>query len=264
MEGDAISRPPLSPVPRRIPPTVYYKTAIKEKTSSKKITPYYKVAPRKKRTALKVFRRMGAMLMIGGIAVIMYVPATWAWGWWDRRDLRANFEQQSAVAVVLNQNILSDIQGAAKTEKLRRLAEEYMAPLAEKDPVAQLEIPKLGLNSIIVEGTEEASLRMGPGHILDTPLPGMKGNFGVAGDRVLYGAVFLYLNELEAGDEIIVKTPYGRFVYAVTGKSIVLPDDTTVLQPNGTEMITLSTCDPPWGTSHRLVIQATVTETALL
>lgn len=202
--------------------------------------------------------------MLGGVAVLMYVPATWAWGWWDRRDLRASFEQESATAVVLNQNILNNIQGAAKTEKLRRLAQGHMEQLSEKGPVAQLEIPKLGLNSIIVEGTEEASLRKGPGHIVGTPLPGMQGNFAVAGDRVLYGAVFLYLNELEAGDEIIVKTPYGRFVYTVASKSIHTPEDVSVIQSNGTEMITLSTCDPPWGTSKRLVIQAKMTESSLL
>lgn len=202
--------------------------------------------------------------MIGGLAVLMYVPATWAWGWWDRRDLRANFEQESAAAVVLNQNILNSIQGAAKIEKLKRLALESMEQLSPESAVAQLEIPKIGVNSIVVEGAEDASLRKGPGHIVWTPLPGLQGNFGVAGDRVLYGGPFLNLDELEAGDEIIVKTPYGRFVYAVSSKSIVMPEDTSLLQSNGTEMITLITCDPPWSTARRLVVQGTITEASLL
>ena len=84
----------------------------------------------------------------------------------------------------------------------------------------------------------------------------MRGNFAVAGDRVLYGGPFLKLNDVDINDEIYLRTPYGDFSYVVMNKVIIDPDDVSLLQPvPNDELITLITCDPPWGTSHRLIIQ---------
>lgn len=208
--------------------------------------------------------KMGIILMVSGFALIAAVPSSWLWGWWERRDLRADFDQESAATLVLNKNILDNIQGAAETEKLRQLALSFKSRLQPEQTVAQLEIPSIGVNAIAVEGTQDGSLRKGPGHVEETPLPGMQGNFAVAGERVLYGAPFLNLDEVDAGDEIFVKTTYGRFVYQVTSKSIIKPEDVSVLKSNGTETITLITCDPIWDVSHRLIIQGTATRASLL
>lgn len=209
-------------------------------------------------------RQLGLVFMVSVIALVTSLPNSWLWGWWERRHLRSSFELESAAATVLNQSIIDEMTGAVEKEKLKELATAFKAGLRTDQAIAQLEIPRIGLNVIVVEGTGDSSLRKGPGHLEETPLPGMQGNFAVAGDRVLYGAPFLNLDEMEAGDEIILKTPYGRFVYAVSSKSIVIPEDVSVIKSNGTEMITLSTCDPPWDTSRRLVVQGTVTEVSLL
>lgn len=203
--------------------------------------------------------------MMAGMGFLLYIPSTWAQGWWERRDLRADFEQESASAMVMNQSILRNIQGAAELEKLKRLGAAAKAELSgENNTVAELEIPKIGLNSIIVEGIEESSLKKGPGHVPESPLPGMQGNFIVAGDRVLYGGLFLNLDELAPGDEIDVKTSYGRFTYKVVAKFITDADDTSILSGTSTETITLITCDPPWDISHRLVIRGEATKAAVI
>lgn len=209
-------------------------------------------------------KKIGIILMIIGLAVLAYVPATWLWGYWDRRGLEDDFFRDSNAALASNRSILDNLQGAAEAEKIRQLALVFNSGLKSEQPIARLEIPKLGLTAIIVEGTSDASLRKGPGHLEMTPIPGLGANFAVAGDRVLYGGPFLNLDELAAGDEILVKTSYAQFSYTVTGNRITTPEDVSVLDPLGYELITLITCDPPWGTSKRLVVQGKLVSASLI
>ncbi len=201
--------------------------------------------------------------MLIGLAVLSYVPATWLWGYWDRRGLEDDFFRDSSAALISNRSILANLQGAAEAEKIRQLAVAFNAGLKNEQPIARLEIPKIGLTTIVVEGTGDASLRKGPGHMEMTPIPGMGSNFAIAGDRVLYGGPFLNLDELAAGDEILVKTSYAQFSYTVTDSHITTPEDVSVLTPLGYESITLITCDPPWGTSKRLVVQSKLASASL-
>lgn len=209
-------------------------------------------------------KKIGILLMLIGFVILSYVPATWLWGYWDRRGLEAAFDNESRAALASNRSILDDLQGAAETEKIRQLAIAFNAGLKNEQPIARLEIPKIGLTTMVVEGTGDSSLRKGPGHMEMTPIPGMGSNFAIAGDRVLYGGPFLNLDELAAGDEILVKTSYAQFSYTVTGSRITKPEDVSVLDPLGFEAITLITCDPPWGTSSRLVVQGRLVSASLL
>ena len=86
----------------------------------------------------------------------------------------------------------------------------------EGDPVAKIEIPRIGVDWIVVEGVDVADLRKGPGHYPGTALPGVRGNVAIAGHRTTYGAPFQDVNELEPGDEIILTSVTGRYVYRVT------------------------------------------------
>lgn len=205
--------------------------------------------------------------MVLGVAVLAYVPGTWLWGWWDQRDLRANFEEQSAAAVVVNQSILNSLQGAAENEKIKQLSLAFNKNLRDQEPIARLEVPKIGFTAIVVVGTSDASLRKGVGHLEGTPVPGMGGNFVLTGDRVLYGGPFRIINQLTTGDEIFVTTPYGRFSYIVAGNPVIYPKDDEaidkIVASNGSEMVTLVTCDPIWNTSHRLFVQAKLTSMSL-
>lgn len=220
-----------------------------------------------KRRRPSIKKIIGITLIIAGLVVLLYVPATWVWSYFIQRGLPAEFDRQTAAAVSMNQDVLEGLQGAADSEKLMQLALAFRAGLQSEQTIARIEIPRIGVNDIVVEGTHEGALLKGPGHLEETPLPGMRGNFAVAGDRVLYGGPFLNLDDVENNDEIILQTPYGSFRYTVVNKEITVPEDVSILQPvEGQELITLITCDPPWDTSHRLIIQgrlveATVAET---
>lgn len=128
--------------------------------------------------------------------------------------------------------------------------------------IAILEIPKINVNQIVVQGTNDSQLQLGPGHYTQTPLPGQVGNVGIAGHRTTWGRPFYNLNELKNGDKIILSTTYGTYTYSVTSSQIVSPSDVAVLNPTTTATVTLTTCNPRFSASQRLVVQAVLTSSA--
>jgi len=123
-------------------------------------------------------------------------------------------------------------------------------------PVGTIEIPAIGANFVVVEGTTTADLELGPGHYAGTALPGQSGNAAIAGHRTTYLAPFYNLNELAPGEPIYITTTQGRFEYQVTDTLIVSPTDTSVLDPSPTPTLTLTTCNPRFSAAQRLVVQA--------
>lgn len=95
---------------------------------------------------------------------------------------------------------------------------EDQKPLAAGAPVAIIEIPKLQLREVVVEGTSAGTLRRGPGHRRDTPLPGQAGTSVIAGRRTTYGGPFGAIDQLQIGDEIMVVTGQGKHTFKVFGK----------------------------------------------
>lgn len=93
--------------------------------------------------------------------------------------------------------------------------DEANTALALGAPVALLEIPRLQLHEVVVEGTSSKTLMSGPGHRRDTPLPGQVGTSVLAGRRATFGRVFQSIDQLRAGDEITVTTGQGRNSFLV-------------------------------------------------
>lgn len=89
--------------------------------------------------------------------------------------------------------------------------------LADGSPVAQLVIEKLGINEIVVEGTDSNTMRAGVGHRRDTVLPGQEGMTVLFGRAWTYGAPFGELSKLKIGDEITTYTGQGKSTYKVSG-----------------------------------------------
>lgn len=123
------------------------------------------------------------------------------------------------------------------------------------DPVAQIKIPKIGVDHVVVEGVGLDQLKRGPGHYQDTPLPGQAGNSAIAGHRTTYGAPFHNVDKLEPGDQIIVETMQGPFVYEIdVSPFIVKPRQTEVLDDKGDNRITLTACHPKYSLRERIIV----------
>jgi sortase A len=122
------------------------------------------------------------------------------------------------------------------------------------DPVAQIKIPKIGVDAVVVEGVGLDQLKRGPGHYQETPLPGQKGNAAIAGHRTTYGAPFHNVDQLVNGDQIIVETMQGEFVYEIDHVHIVKPNQVEVLEDKGDNRITLTACHPKYSLRERIIV----------
>ncbi|HEY2764100.1 MAG TPA: class E sortase [Pseudonocardiaceae bacterium] len=117
-------------------------------------------------------------------------------------------------------------------------------PLPSATPVGLLEIPRLGLRQIVVEGTSSNALMSGPGHRRDTPLPGQAGASVIAGRQTAYGGPFRSIGRLHPGDAIQVITGQGRNTFAVLGVRHAGDPLPPTLSP-GQGRLTLVTSDGP-------------------
>jgi sortase A len=116
------------------------------------------------------------------------------------------------------------------------------APAAAPDGlIGRIEIPRLLLSAIVVEGVGKTALRRAVGHIPGTALPGEAGNVGVAGHRDTF---FRQLKDLRIKDEIRFSTLKGDFKYEVVSLRVVEPDNVGVLDSSGQNVLTMVTCYP--------------------
>lgn len=135
---------------------------------------------------------------------------------------------------------------------------QELPPIEEGDPIGRLEIPAIGRDDWIVAGVSKDDLKQGPGHYPETPMPGQLGNAAIAGHRTTFGQPFFDIGELEAGDELVVTTLAGRFVYRVTEQQIVAPTDYHVIATTDPTRatLTLTSCHPKWTARERIVVTA--------
>jgi sortase A len=107
--------------------------------------------------------------------------------------------------------------------------------------IGRIEIPRLLLSAVVVEGVDKTTLRRAVGHIPGTALPGQSGNVGLAGHRDTF---FRSLKDVRIKDEVQFSTLKGDFKYEVVSLRVVEPDNVGVLAPSGENVLTLVTCYP--------------------
>lgn len=207
------------------------------------------------------------MIFSFGVLVLLFV-AYQLWGTsittrLHQETLRRQFDQELRIARAHRAPPTTVPTSAASTttttEPTRGVAPltPGVAP-AEGQPVGTIDIPAIGANFVVVQGTNTADLELGPGHYENTPLPGQPGNAAIAGHRTTYLHPFYNLNELNPGDPIYITTTQGNFKYEVTAVTVVVPTDVSVLDPTPVPTLTLTTCNPRYSASQRLVVQATL------
>jgi sortase A len=123
----------------------------------------------------------------------------------------------------------------------RRAASGGAPAAATNGLIGRMEIPRLGLSVVVVEGVGRTTLRRGVGHIPGTALPGEDGNVGLSGHRDTF---FRPLKDLRIKDEIQISTLKGDFSYEVESLRVVEPSDVGVLEPARENVLTLVTCYP--------------------
>lgn len=209
---------------------------------------------------LRVVGGVGKVLVAAGIVVLLFVAyELWGTGLHESRaqhDLKRQYEamlHQGQPRVPTNAG--EDPRISSSVDLPGKPAPSTPAP-QDGGVVGLIQIPHINLSAYVIEGTGEGDLQRGPGHYASTPLPGQKGNVGIAGHRTTYGHPFGNVDQLNPGDEIDITTIQGRFRYRVADTIIVDPSDVHVLDYVGDNRLTLTSCNPKYSAAQRIIVQA--------
>jgi sortase A len=125
--------------------------------------------------------------------------------------------------------------------RLLKPAAQPVPPEPASGLIGRIEIPRLDISVMVIEGSTDAILRHAAGHIAGTALPGRPGNVGISAHRDTF---FRPLRNIRGGDIVVLTTPFGAWRYRVVSTRIVKPENVSVLDPTPTPVLTLVTCYP--------------------
>ncbi len=179
-------------------------------------------------------------------------PARHRWRWLERFLLVIGIVCLGYYAYVSAETMLYQAYENRELDRILQSApaaggSEPTAPAAARPrPAAgsvmgRIEIPRLGVSTVVRAGSDARTLQLAVGHIPGTALPGEPGNVGLAGHRDTF---FRRLADVRTDDEIRLVTPDGTFVYRVERTNVVDPADVWVLDPTTRPVLTLVTCYP--------------------
>ena len=198
----------------------------------------------------RVLGAVGRTCITAGVLILLFV-AYQLWGTGIREA-----QAQNRLEDQFTETLREREQHVGRTPTTPTTTPPPLDPVADGDPIARVRIPRIGVDKIVVQGVSLSDLKKGPGHYPDSPLPGQRGNAAIAGHRTTYGAPFNRINELEPGDEILVETVQGTFLYAVSEQLIVSPKQVEVLADAGDDRLTLTSCHPEYSSRQRIVVVA--------
>ena len=210
-------------------------------------------------------RRLGMAIVVLGVALLAWVFVVWMWGdpitgaytHWQQRKLAGEYSRlvarYPAPPRVRSQ---AAVDTAARLRQLRRTADRFRKEAEPGAPIGRIHVGRLGLDMVFLNGTDEGTLKKGPGRDPRTFMPGQGELVYIAGHRTTYGAPFAHIDRLRAGDPIVLDMPYGHFEYRVTRSVIVPADDLARLRSRGREQLALQACHPRFSASHRYIVYA--------
>ncbi len=208
----------------------------------------------------KTSRIFGSLLIAAGVLTLAWVVLVWRWEdpftavytHFQQEHLSSAYEKRaSAFHGQATHGDLASVQRQIASE-----ARAYRRTLQTGDPVGRLRIGRIGLNMVVVQGTDHESLKKGPGHYIGSGLPGEGHLVYVAGHRTTYLAPFAWINNIRAGDYITFEVPYATFTYRVTRHYIVADTAVGVLKDTGRELLRLQACHPRFFATHRYLVDA--------
>lgn len=195
------------------------------------------------------------MLADAGLTVTWREPISSVYAWITQNrlgdDLRA---LERGEPTLVEQRALRSLAGERR--RMAFLARALKRRAKRGQAVGRIRIPDIDANFVVVKGTDQKSLRKGPGIYDETPFPGAPGTVAIAGHRTTYLAPFRHVDRLRKRDEITVEMPYGRFTYEVEKTRIVEPTRLSVIRRVNHDRLILSACHPLYSAAKRIIIFA--------
>ena len=195
------------------------------------------------------------MLADAGLTLARQEPVSAFFAAREQGRLAHKLDVEAAGVVARDKLLVASIRDVKR--RLARLGAIERKRARAGDPIGRIKLPTLGRHYVVVQGTDTDTLRKGPGHYPSTVFPGEPGTVAIAGHRTTYGAPFRTIDQLKAGQHIVLAMPYGTFSYAVERTQIVSPDAFWIThRVPGEDRLVLSACHPLYSASHRIVVFA--------
>ena len=223
----------------------------------------------------RLVRLSGTLMIVAGVGTLAWALLVWQWQdpftaiytHFKQRELASAYAKRfeafrppAAPAPSL----------AAERRAVARDARSYRLTSNRGEGLGRLRIPRLGLNIILVDGTDHESLKRGPGRYAGSPqdltgvvgapppdfMPGEGQLVYVAGHRTTYLAPFSHIDRLRTGDPVTIELPYATFEYRISVTRIVPASDLAMLKTHGREVLVLQACHPRFFSSHRYLAYA--------
>lgn len=206
-------------------------------------------------------RILGLLLIVAGALTLTWVVVVWQWQ--DPFTAIYTHFQQNRLSHTYERRVQAyhptPTRGkdlAAVQVEIAAEARAYRRTLHTGDPVGRLQIGRIGLKMVVVQGTDHETLKKGPGHYEPSAVPGEGHLIYVAGHRTTYLAPFARINDIKVGDYITFSVPYATFTYRVQRHYVVPSDELSVLKDHGSEILRLQACHPRFFATHRYIVDA--------
>jgi sortase A len=211
----------------------------------------------------RLARTTGALLIAGGVLTLAWALLVWQWQdpftalytHWQQDRLASNLSREFAAfrpAHVYGADLAAEHrQVGADAARFRREAKTGQA-------IGRIVIGRIGLNMVLVNGTDHETLKKGPGRDARSFMPGQDRLVYIAGHRTTYLAPFSHIDAIRYGDVIRLEMPYATFVYRASNHRVVTAGDLSVLRSPHHDLLELQACHPRFFATHRYIVYATL------
>ena len=203
---------------------------------------------------------LGTLLAVAGVLTLGWALVVWQWQdpftalytTWKQHQLASQYDKRarSFTTTISGPTVKAERASIAREAKLYRISSK------RGQVIGRLRVPRMGINMLLVNGTDHDTLKKGPGRDGRTFMPGENRLVYIAGHRTTYLAPFSHIDRLRRGDRVTIEVPYGTFIYAVTRHRIVKSTDLSVLRSPRHELVELQACHPRFFASHRYIAYA--------
>lgn len=228
------------------------------------VTPFFE-----KTATLSSMRRLarlsGIVLATLGVLTLVWVVVVWRWQdpftalytTWEQHELAQQLQKE--LESPPGPKFVRGESPAAAARNVKLDAAHFRHSAREGQAIGRIIITRLGLNMVLVNGTDESSLERGPGRDLRSYMPGQNRLVYIAGHRTTFLAPFSNINQIRPGDLIRIEMPYATFVYRAFRHQIVPSNDLSVLKSPRHEVLVLQACNPRFFATQRYLVYAHLT-----
>jgi sortase A len=213
----------------------------------------------------RLARISGIVLASVGVLALVWVVVVWRWEdpftalytTWQQHKLAQQLDHEMAAQPEPRPRHGESL--AAEARAIEGAAVRFRHTAKEGQAIGRIKVTRLGLNMVLVNGTDESSLERGPGRDLHSYMPGQSRLVYIAGHRTTFLAPFSNINQMRPGDLIRLEMPYGTFIYRVFKHRIVPSNDLAVLKSPRHEVLILQACNPRFFATQRYLVYAHLT-----